>query len=272
MLPEIELDKTGENLPVFALGTWDVRDPSAMERTIRRAIDEGLWHIDTAEMYEGAEEIVGRAVKGRRDEVFITTKVMPQNASFKGTITSLERSLRRLRTDYVDLYLLHWYDGTYPLGETMEAFAYLMEEGKIAYAGVSNFSIGEMEEALKYIRIVNNQIEYNLDNFREVEGKLLPYAQEKGITLSGYLPLWRGRWPSGEKMDVLKGISQKYGMTVPQVVLNFLTRHRKVIVIFKTEREDHLLENLRSPEFTLSEEDYALIAEVFSREEEGPYT
>ncbi len=263
MLPEVELDRTEEFLPIFALGTWAIRNPKAMERTIRRAIDEGLWHIDTAEMYEGAEEVVGRAIRGRREEVFITTKVLPQNASFRGTIAALERSLRKLRTDYVDLYLLHWYDGTHPLGETMEAFAYLIDQGKIAYAGVSNFSVKEMEEALKYLKIVNNQVEYNLDNFREVETTLLPFAEERGITLSGYLPLWRGTWPTGRKMEVLKEVAKKYGMTVPQVVLNFLTRHRKIIVIFKTENEEHLIENLKSVSFEVAPEDYGRIAEVF---------
>ena len=265
MLPEIELDRTEELLPIFALGTWAIRDPRAMERTIRRAIDEGLWHIDTAEMYEGAEEIVGRAIRGRRDEVFITTKVMPHNASFRGTIAALERSLKKLKTDYVDLYLLHWYDGSHPLGETMEAFAYLIEQGKVAYAGVSNFSVKEMEEALRYLKIVNNQVEYNLDNFREVEEELLPFAEENGITLSGYLPLWRGAWPTGERMKVLKSVARKYGMTVPQVVLNFLTRHRKIIVIFKTENEDHLMENLKSVEFEVEPEDYRRIEEAFGR-------
>ncbi len=266
MLPDLELDSTEEFLPIFALGTWAIRDPRAMERTIRRAIDEGLWHIDTAEMYEGAEEVVGRAVRGRRDEVFITTKVLPQNASFRGTIAALERSLRKLRTDYVDLYLLHWYDGSHPLGETMEAFAYLMEQGKIAYAGVSNFSIGEMEEALKYLKVVNNQVEYNLGNFRHVEEELLPYAESRDITLSGYLPLWRGRWPSGRRMEVLKEVADKYGMSVPQVILNFLTRHRKIIVIFKTESEEHLLENLKSVRFRIEQEDYDRIAEAFRGE------
>jgi len=260
----LELDRTEEYLPIFALGTWAIRDPKAMERTIRAAIDEGLWHIDTAEMYEGAEEVVGRAVRGRRDEVFITTKVLPQNASFRGTIAALERSLRKLKTDYVDLYLLHWYDGSHPLGETMEAFAYLIEQGKIAHAGVSNFSPREVDEALRYLRIVNNQIEYNLDNFRDVEERMLPHAESRGITLSGYLPLWRGRWPEGEKMEVLREVAGRYGMTVPQVILNFLTRHRRIIVIFKTESVEHLRENLSSVRYTLAPEDYDLIARTFS--------
>lgn len=265
MIPKINLSETEEKIPVFALGTWDIRNRKNMINTIRYAIEIGLNHIDTAEIYGIAEEVIGEAIKGiEREKIFITSKVAPYHASFKGTISACEGSLRRLRTDYIDLYLLHWYEPGISLRETFSAFSKLIEEGKIRYGGVSNFKISELEEAIKIFKIVNNQVEYNLDNFRYVENELLPFCEKNKITISGYSPLWQKKPPEGTKRwEILEGIAKRHNATPFQIALNFLLRKRKIFLIFKTEHIEHLKENIESINFELDKEDVDKIEKSF---------
>ncbi len=265
MLPKIKLGE--EEIPIFALGTWAIKDEREMIKTISYAIERDLNHIDTAEMYVGAEEIVGKAIKNyQREKIFITSKVLPSNASFEGTIKACERSLRKLKTDYIDLYLLHYYTGEYPLKETLDAFSYLKEKGKIRYFGVSNFDERDFErfsELLINYGVKNNQVEYNLSNFRYVEDKLLPLYEKGKIILSGYSPFWQGNFPEKRKWKILEKIGKKYEKNPFQVILNFLTRKRNIFVIFKTEKIEHLKINLESLDFTLIEEDIIEISDFF---------
>lgn len=267
MLPKINLGNTDIKIPIFALGTWAIRDKEEMIKTIHYAVERGLNHIDTAEMYVGAEEIVGETIKSYdREKIFITSKVLPSNASYEGTIKACERSLRKLKTDYIDLYLLHYYTGQYPLKETFDAFSYLIEKGKIRYAGVSNFDENDFEkfrELLREYGIKNNQVEYNLSNFRYVENKLLPLYEKEKITLSGYSLFWQGNLPESRKWKILEKIGKKYDKNPFQVILNFLTRHRKIFVIFKTERIEHLKHNLESLDFALETQDINEISGIF---------
>ncbi|MEN3044544.1 MAG: aldo/keto reductase, partial [Candidatus Hydrothermales bacterium] len=258
-----------EETPIFTLGTWDIRNKKKMIETIRYALEIGLNHIDTAEMYGIAEEVIGEAIKGiDRKKIFITTKVLPHNANFNGTIAACEKSLKKLKSDYIDLYLLHWYEPYIDLSETFSAFAKLIEMGKIRYAGVSNFEIPQINkviEIFKPFKIVNNQVEYNLFNFKYVEEKLLPFCEKNDITLSGYSPLWQGKIPKETKgWKIIENVAKKYNAKPLQIVLSFLSRKRKIFLIFKTENIEHLKENITSIELKLEEEDIEEIEKAFS--------
>lgn len=267
MVFKIRLGKTKEKIPVFALGTWGIRNGKDMIKTIQYAVERGLNHIDTAEMYKGAEETIGKAIKRfERENIFITSKVLPSNGSFDKTIKSCENSLKNLKTEYIDLYLLHYYTGQYPLRETFEAFSFLIENKKIRYAGISNFNekdIKKYRNLFKEYNIQNNQVEYNLSNYRYVEKNLLPLYVAEGITISGYSPFWQGYYPSDRDLNILRKIGKKYEKSMFQVILNFLTRHRKIFIIFKTENIKHLEENLNSLDFELMKEDIETIKRFF---------
>ncbi len=262
----VELGRTGVRLPVLALGTWNIRDPAAMRETIRAAVDLGAFHIDTAELYPGAEEVVGEAIRGIRERVFLTTKVDPRHATYNGTLAACEGSLRRLGTAYVDLYLLHWLERDTPLEETLRAFRTLLEQGKARFVGVSNFGVRELRRAQAMFHpyaLVNDQVEYNLTR-RRIERDLLPYCREAGITVSGYSPFWEGRIPRrSPRWRGIERIAARYGRSPHQVILNFLARQRDVILIFKTERIEHLRENIAALDFTLEPEDVAWIEAHF---------
>ncbi|MCS7312252.1 MAG: aldo/keto reductase [Acidobacteria bacterium] len=262
----IELGRTGVQLPVLALGTWNFRDAARMGATIRAAVDLGVFHIDTAEMYPGAEEVIGTAVRDIRDRVFITSKVHPRHATYRGTLEACERSLRRLRTSYLDLYLLHWLERDTPLEETLRAFQTLLEQGKVRFVGVSNLDVSDLRRAQALFRphaLVNDQVEYNLTN-RRIERDLIPYCREAGLTVSGYSPFWEGRIPRRRpEWRVLQDIATRYGRTPYQVILNFLARQRDVILIFKTESVEHLRENVAALDFVLAPEDVARIDQAF---------
>jgi diketogulonate reductase-like aldo/keto reductase len=254
-------------------GTWDVPESGARRadavRALRRGIELGLTHIDTAEMYGGGavEEIVGEAIaRVPRDSLFLTTKVLPGNASYKGTIAACERSLRRLGTEYVDLYLLHW-PSSHPLEETMRALEALVEQGKARAIGVSNFDAGDVREAQSYLRRVPlacNQILYHLRE-RGVEAELIPYCQSQQIAVVGYTPFGRSRFPrkEAEPSGVLGRIAEKYAKTPRQVILNFLTREPGVFAIPKASRAEHVEENAGASGWRLSAEDAARIDEAF---------
>ena len=239
----------GEQVPAFGLGTWGIgenRRTRAEEiETIKLGVDLGATLIDTAEMYGDGltEELVGEAIGDRRDDVFLVSKVLPQNATRAGTIAACERSLRRLRTDRIDLYLLHWRTEDVSLQEVMEAFMTLQLDGKIRHYGVSNFDRLDME-ALWSVpggrHTQTNQVLYNLLR-RGIEWDLLPWLRQRGVPVMAYSPFDHGRLLTHRK---LAKFAQRYGMTPAQVALAWLLRHGDVIVIPKASRRERLQENL----------------------------
>jgi aldehyde reductase len=239
---------SGEKLPAFGLGTWNIGDSAATRAeeiaTIRLGLDSGATLIDTAEMYgEGrSEELVGEAIAGRRDTVFIVTKVVPQNASKKGVPAACERSLKRLKTDRIDLYLLHW-RGSIPFAETVEAFAALQKAGKIRHYGVSNLDLDDMQALWKVPAgksVVANQLLYNLAR-RGIEFDLLPWLRKQRVPVMAYSPIEQGRLLGERK---IADFARRYGMTAAQAALAWLLAKQGVIVIPKTGRRERLKENL----------------------------
>src|SRR3954468_3294608 len=216
-----EFGWTGLQLPVLGQGTWNIEgDRDAEQRaieTLRAGLDLGMTHIDTAEMYGSgrAEEIVGEAIAGRRDEVFLASKVLPSNASYDGTLRACERSLRRLKTDRLDLYMLHW-PGRHPIDETMRAMRQLIEQGSIRFAGVSNFDAHELPRPAKTQRLACDQVLYHLGD-RGIERRVLPWCRERGVPVVAYSPFGHGDLP--ESLKVLQEIARRHGRTVRQVVL-----------------------------------------------------
>ena len=253
---------TGESVAVIGQGTWGMGESRQTEKgeiaALRLGVELGMTHIDTAEMYAdgGSERVVGRAVEGRRAGVFITTKVWPDNASYAGTLKACEQSLRRLRTDYVDLYLLHW-PSTHPVRETMRAMEELVGRGQIRFIGVSNFDVSQLktaQAALTRERLACNQVLYHLRD-RKIERDLLPYCERQKIAVVGYTPLARGGFHKGAVAEIAK----KYGRTPRQVALNFLTRRPSLFTIPKASQAEHVRENAAALDFTLSADDLKAI-------------
>src|SRR4029450_13061123 len=198
---------------------------------LKLGIELGMTHIDTAEMYADgtSEEIVAEAVEGEGDRIFIATKVLPSSASYKGTLAACERSLKRLRTDHVDLYLLHWWSDRHPIEETTRAMAHLLAAGKTRFAGVSNFDVKQMrsaQAALGTIRLACNQVLYHLRD-RDIEKDVVPHCERERIAVVGYTPLARGGFMRGPVADV----AARHGKTPRQVALNFLTRRPSLFTI-----------------------------------------
>jgi len=254
---------TGVPVSVIGQGTWHMGEDKRSRKdevvALRLGIELGLTHIDTAEMYADgrAEEIVAEAVMGQRDRVFIATKVLPSNASYKGTLDACERSLKRLRTDHVDLYLLHWWSGRHPIEDTMRAMVELVAAGKTRFAGVSNFDVAQMQAAraaLGTIRLACNQVLYHLRD-RDIEKDVLPHCERGRIAVVGYTPLARGGFMRGAVATVAK----RLGRTPRQVALNFLTRRPSLFAIPKATRHEHVRENAGALDFTLTPEDLSAI-------------
>ena len=242
----------GFPVPVLGQGTWKFGGKEAVA-ALRAGIDLGLTHIDTAELYTGAEEIVAEAIEGRRDEVFLVSKVLPSNASRKGTIAACEQSLERLRTDRLDCYLLHW-PGSHPLEDTIAAFEELRGAGKIRSYGVSNFDEDLVAEAVRIAgpgRIACNQVLYNLAE-RHIEAKVLPVCRKLGIALVGYSP-FDGVAEGGALADVARELSA----TPRQVALAFLTRLPDTFAIPKASRVAHVRENAGAAALKLTERQIA---------------
>jgi diketogulonate reductase-like aldo/keto reductase len=253
-------------IPILGMGTWKLeggyfpdrsQDKIAIE-TLREGIRLGMTHIDTAEMYGSGhvEEIVGEAIKPfRRKDVFITTKVSPVNLRFDDLVNSIKGSLKRLKTDFVDLYLIHWPNPKIPLKESMKALEYAVEEGFTKFIGVSNFSVELMKKAQSYTKekIVANQVEYSLLH-REPERDLLPYCQKENIMIIAYTPLAGGKLTK-PGFNLLDEIANKYNRTQSQVVLNWLISKEKVITIPKTIKIQHLIENIGAIGWKLKEKD-----------------
>jgi diketogulonate reductase-like aldo/keto reductase len=257
----------GERVPGLGQGTWHMgenrRRMTEEAAAVRLGIELGMTLIDTAEMYGsgGAEEMVARAAEGLRDDLFIVSKVYPHNASRAGVVAACERSLERLRTDRIDLYLLHW-RGSIPLAETIEGFERLMREGKIRYYGVSNFDRADMAEwvALRGGEsVAADQVLYNLSR-RGPEWDLLPWCRERGIAIMAYTPLGQG---SLLRDRTLTGIARRRSATPAQVALAWLLRQEGTIVIPKAARPEHMRENRGALDVALTEEDLATLDRAF---------
>ncbi len=261
---------TGIEVPVIGQGTWrmgESRREWARERTaVALGIDLGLTHIDTAEMYGngGAEEVVAAAIAGRRrSDLFLVSKVLPQHGSYRGTIRAAEQSLRRLRTDYLDLYLLHW-PGSHPIADTMGAMEALVAAGKVRFIGVSNFDVEEMRAAmgaLKRERLACNQVLYNLAQ-RGIERELIPFCRREGVAVVGYTPFGGMPRRASHGLKVLSEIANAHGKSARQVVLAFLTRSPAVFTIPKAVEPDHVRENAAAS-FHLTPSDAAAIDAAF---------
>lgn len=259
---------SGTKIPTFGLGTWRMGESSRRRReevdALRHGLDLGITLIDTAEMYgDGeAERIVADAVGADRDRVFIVSKVLPENASRHRTIAACERSLKRLKTDRIDLYLLHW-RGSPPLEETLEAFSALRASGKIRDWGVSNFDISDMKELAGLSPKEDpgtNQVLYNLTR-RGIEFDLMPWCRKRGIPIMAYSPIEQGRMLNH---PALKSVAQKKGATPAQLALAWLLRQDGVVVIPKAGSRTHVEEDIAALDVTLDREDLAALDHAFA--------
>jgi diketogulonate reductase-like aldo/keto reductase len=241
---------------------------------LRRGLDLGLTHIDTAELYGSGdvEELVGDAIAGRRDQVYLVSKVVPDHATFQGTLRACDKSLRRLRTDRLDCYLLHW-PGSHPLAETIRAFEQLAQDGKIRSWGLSNFDVADLDEALAIAgpgRITQNQVLYNL-NQRAVEQAVLPWCVRHDVALVAYSPFGAGDFPSERtaRGHVLAEVARERGATSHQVALAFLLRHGGVFTIPKAARVEHVDDVARAGELVLTGDEILRLEAAFPRSESG---
>jgi len=265
-----KLGSTDATIPVIGQGTWNMEydDDAACVAALRAGLDLGMTHIDTAELYGRGkvESVVGRAIAGRRNEVFLVSKVMPSNASRAGTIKACERSLKYLGTDHLDLYLLHW-PGSYPLAETFAAFEELQSAGKIRWFGVSNFDVSDLEEALSIVgdgRIACNQILYHLAE-RRIEHRVMPFCERHGIPIVGYSPFGAGSFvpERGAGHAVLVEIAKVHGATARQVALRFLLRKPGFFTIPKASKVAHVKDNAPAGDLELSTEELRRIDAAF---------
>ena len=257
---------SGEAVPALGQGTWYLgEDPKRWKEEIaalRLGLDLGMTLIDTAEMYGAgaAERLVGEAIQGRRDEVFLVTKVLPQHASLRGTISACEASRRRLRTEQIDLYLLHW-RGSIPLEETLQAFGALVAQGKTRYWGVSNFDVDDMEELVGLPGgddVAANQVLYNLTR-RGIEWDLLPWCRQRGVAVMAYSPIEQGRLLSH---PVLRQVADRHHATPAQVALAWVLR-AGVIAIPRAGRPAHVRENRAALDIALTPQDLAELDRAF---------
>ena len=257
----------GERVPALGMGTWNIgdqRNTRAEEiATLQLGLDMGLRLIDTAEMYgEGlSESLIGEALAGRRDDAFLVSKVYPHNASRKGAVAACERSLRRLGTDHLDLYLLHW-RGDVPFEETMEAFLALRQAGKIRHFGVSNLDLADMEELWEVPggdAVAVNQLLYNLGR-RGIEFDLLPWLRERSVPVMAYSPIEQARLL---RNPGLRRFAEQHDMTPAQAALAWLLAADDIIAIPKTGHRDRLSENIRALDLTLTSEQLAELDKLF---------
>lgn len=269
---------TGVEVPVLGVGTWQMEmdDRASAVRAIRRGIELGATHVDTAELYGGGtvEEMVADAIAGVRDEVFLVSKVLPENASYDGTLRACEASLARLKTDRLDCYLLHW-PGPHPLAETIRAFTKLVADGKILSFGVSNFDEEETAEAVRLAgpgKIACNQVLYHLEE-RAIEHAVLPFCAQHDIAVVAYSPFGSaGGFPDPDSPGgrTLAAIATRHDATPRQIALAFLTRDRHVFAIPKSADPAHVAENTRAAEVRLSKDEIASIDAAFPRARRRP--
>jgi diketogulonate reductase-like aldo/keto reductase len=260
----------GPEVSVIGQGTWyiDRGDRRTAVAALRRGIDLGMTHIDTAEMYGDAELVVAEAIAGQRDEVFLVSKVLPSNASRRGTIMACERSLARLKTDRLDCYLLHW-RGSYPLEETVAAFEQLVSAGKIRSWGVSNFDADDLDEMLAVAgegKIACNQVLYHLRE-RAIEHAVIPWCERHGVAVVAYSPFGHDDFPQPRSKggEVLQAIAEKHRATQRQVALSFLTRRPSVVAIPKASSPEHATENAEAGDLELGSDEIAALDNAFPR-------
>jgi diketogulonate reductase-like aldo/keto reductase len=258
---------SGEAVPVLGQGTWGIGEhPENRQNeidTLRFGLDLGMKIIDTAEMYGdgAAEELVGKAILGRRDEAFLVSKVLPQHATRRGTVTACEQSLRRLATNHIDLYLLHW-RGQVPLAETLEAFDELVRAGKIRYWGVSNFDVADMEELTGLpggAAVATDQVLYNLMR-RGIEYDLLPWCKQRNIPVMAYSPLEQSRLLGDAE---LRRIAANYSATPAQIALAWVLRNDRVIAVPKAGSPGHVKQNRVALDIPLASDDFAALDRAF---------
>jgi diketogulonate reductase-like aldo/keto reductase len=259
---------TAGEVAVVGQGTWylDRGDRRAAVAALRRGLDLGMTHIDTAELYGGAEEIVAEAMAGRRDAVFLVSKVVPSNASRQGTLAACERSLARLGTDRLDAYLLHW-PGQHPLEDTIEAFEALQRAGKIRAWGVSNFDVDDLERVLTIAgpgRLACNQVLYHLKE-RAIEHAVIPWCERHGVAVVGYSPFGHDDFPGPRTKGgrVLEEIAGHHRATPRQVALAFLVRRASLFAIPKAGDPEHAAENAGAGDLRLTAADLARIDSAF---------
>lgn len=261
-------------VPALGQGTWKIEhDSRTAVAALRRGLDLGLTHIDTAEMYgDGeSEKVVGEAIRGRREEVFLVSKVLPSHADAEGVRRACERSLKHLGTDHLDVYLLHWRGGV-PLEETFRAFTRLVDQGKIRAFGVSNFDVDDLEEASKKggEKMVCNQVLYHLKE-RTIEAGVLFWCEQNEVAVVAYSPFGQHDFPAPASAGgkVLVEIGARYGKTARQVALSFLTRSQNVFAIPKSGDVRHVEENAGALGFELAPEDLAKIEDAFPLRAQG---
>jgi len=251
-------------------GTWYIEQSERGEAisAIKRGLDIGMNHIDTAEIYGGgrAEKIVGESIEGRREQVFLVSKVQPGHASRKGTVAACEGSLSRLGTDHLDCYLLHW-RGSYPLEQTIEAFKELKRDEKIVSWGVSNFDVTDMDEVQNIAgkgHLACNQVLYHLKE-RSIEREVIPWCEKNGVTVVAYSPFGHGDFPGPHTKEgrVLEDIAKVHNVTARQVALCFLTRNPSVITIPKASSPEHVEENAGATDFHLTKDEIDVIDKTF---------
>jgi len=263
-----EFGSGGPKVSVIGQGTWfiDRGDRNNAVAALCRGLDLGMTHIDTAEMYGDAEPVIADAIAGRRDEVFLVSKVLPSNASRRGTITACERSLKRLKTDHLDCYLLHW-RGSYPFDEAVAAFDELVRAGKIRSWGVSNFDSDDLDELLGVAgagKIACNQVLYHLQE-RAIEHAVIPWCEQHGVAVVAYSPFGHNDFPSARSKggEVLQAIAQAHKATPRQVALAFLTRADSVLAIPKASSAEHAADNAAAGDLTLSAAEIAALDKAF---------
>jgi diketogulonate reductase-like aldo/keto reductase len=274
-LREQKFGQNGPQVSVIGQGTWyiDRGDRRRAVAALHRGIDLGMTHIDTAEMYGDAELVIADAIAGQRDKIFLVSKVLPSNASRRGTIAACERSLKRLKTDRLDCYLLHW-RGSYPLAETAAAFEQLVSTGKIRSWGVSNFDTDDLEEMLAVAgegKIACNQVLYHLKQ-RAIEHAVIPWCEAHGVAVVAYSPFGHDDFPSpGSRAgEVLQRIAEAHGASPHQVALAFLTREAYLFAIPKASTPEHAAENAAAGDLVLSDEELAALDTTFPRGRKPP--
>jgi diketogulonate reductase-like aldo/keto reductase len=261
---------TGHGISVIGQGTWyiDHGDRTRAVASLRRGLDLGMNHIDTAEMYGDAELVVADAIDGRRDDCFLVSKVLPSNASRRGTITACERSLSRLRTDRLDCYLLHWRGG-FSLEDTVAAFDELVKAGKIRSWGVSNFDTDDLEGLLAVAgagRIACNQVLYHLQE-RAIEHEVIPWCERHKVAVVAYSPFGHDDFPDSRSAGgrLLADIAAHHGATPRRVALAFLTRRPSVFAIPKASAADHAADNAAAGGLALGADDITALEKAFPR-------
>jgi diketogulonate reductase-like aldo/keto reductase len=265
-----QFGKGGPGVSVIGQGTWylDRGDRSKAIAALQRGIERGMTHIDTAEMYGDAELVIADAIAGRRDEVFLVSKVLPSNASRRGTVTACERSLKRLKTDRLDCYLLHW-RGSYPLSETVAALDELVRAGKIRSWGVSNFDVDDLDELLEVSgegRIACNQVLYHL-NERAIEHAVMPWCAKHDVAVVAYSPFGHNDFPTAESAGgkLLQKVAGRHNATPRQVALAFLARETPVFPIPKASSAEHAAENAAAGSLALDEAEISALDAAFPR-------